>query len=69
MTYTVTANWREGRNYCGSISPLLRTREEADRVYGEYLRAHPAAEVRLMEGEAVLLSAGRASDVCTTEDT
>lgn len=57
MAYQITA---------ARASEVIRTawalnRETADQVYGEVLRRHPDCEVRLLEGEVILASAGPAS--------
>lgn len=52
--FTVHAQLADG----GALIAYVRDREEADRMYGEYLTAYPSAEVRMLDGDAVLATAG-----------
>lgn len=53
--YTVTATWADDNVACA----YPRDREEADTIFGDYLRDYPQAEVVLRDGDHVLVSVGR----------
>lgn len=55
MSYTVTSDHPNGSRAVAHVD----TREEADAVYGSYLRQNPHGEVKLTTGDgAVLVSVG-----------